>query len=127
MTAIVPALLACTTSWLWSPKPPAPAPQAAELTRLEFDVVEASNDKYRGSTAALSEPDLARWTTSPGIAPGDPVFRGDRKVGTVISVILSRQQGNLTVELVPELQTRVAVGDAVWVNLNPATERKNAK
>jgi hypothetical protein len=41
-------------------------------------------------------------------------------VGTVTRAVWDRVSGGLTVEFDPAPLTRIAVGDEVWVDLNPA-------
>jgi len=55
---------------------------------------------------------------------GDPVYRGNTAenrtlVGRITRVEWSRVSGSLEVEFDPEPFQRVAVGDEVWIDLNP--------
>lgn len=51
---------------------------------------------------------------------GDPVYRGDKKVGTITGLRWSRGHGSLEVEFDPEPKIRIEVGDVVWMKLGDA-------
>lgn len=53
------------------------------------------------------------------MARGDPVDRGDEKVGSMTNVTWLRPQDGMTVEFDPNPRTRVTVGDSLWLYLNP--------
>jgi hypothetical protein len=53
------------------------------------------------------------------VALGDPVYLDDQKVGTVSNVNWSRTSDGMTVEFDPEPLVRIAVGETVWLYLNP--------
>jgi hypothetical protein len=57
------------------------------------------------------------------VALGDPVFRktatGRTRVGHITRATWSRVGGSLEVEFDPEPFQRIAVGDEVWIDLNP--------
>jgi len=60
----------------------------------------------------------------PNVALGDGVFRTEAgkaaRVGTITRVLWDRVSGGLTVEFDPAPDVRVAVGEEVWIDLNPA-------
>ena len=60
----------------------------------------------------------------PNVALGDAVYRTDNgthtRVGRLTHVVWSRVTGSLELEFDPEPLQRVAVGDEVWIDLNPA-------
>jgi hypothetical protein len=63
-------------------------------------------------------------TVRPNVALGDGVYRTEgeasRRVGTITRAVWDRVSGGLTIEFDPEPLTRIAVGEEVWVDLNPA-------
>lgn len=54
---------------------------------------------------------------------GDSVYRtlgkSTKVVGTITQVLWDRVSGSLTVEFDPQPFERIAVGDEVWIDLNP--------
>jgi hypothetical protein len=66
-------------------------------------------------------------TVRPNVALRDPVYRTVNKTTTVIGKVTlvqwDRVSGSLTVEFDPEPLHRIAVGDEVWVDLNPAPSK----
>lgn len=91
--------------------------------RFWFEVVESFNAKYQGDTAGH----IGRGgglTLHPHVALGDPVYHrigaADKAIGSVTGVAWDRLRGSLTVEFRPHEDHRIAVGDEVWVDLNPA-------
>jgi len=98
----------------------APLPLAKAGSRFHFDVIESFDAKYEGDTPGHSGRSGGLSESRPQIALGDPVFRDTQKVGSVTRVEWVRVQGSLTIEFDPEPDIRIAVGDSVWVDLNPA-------
>ncbi len=97
----------------------------AHGTRFWFEVVEGFNAKYRGDTVGH----IGRGgglSLHPHVALGDPVYHrigdADRAIGSVTGVVWDRLRGSLTVEFRPHEDHRIAVGDEVWVDLNPAEQ-----
>ena len=97
----------------------------AHGTRFWFEVVESFNAKYQGDTAGH----IGRGgglSLHPHVALGDPVYHriadSDKAVGSVTGVVWDRLRGSLTVEFRPHEDHRMAVGDEVWVDLNPAEQ-----
>lgn len=93
-------------------------------TKFWFEVVESFNAKYQGDTPGH----IGRGggiTLHPHVALGDPVHHhrlgeGDHEIGIVTGVVWDRLKGSITVEFSPKENHRIAVGDQVWVDLNPA-------
>jgi hypothetical protein len=92
-------------------------------TPFYFEVIDSHDAKYQGDTPAHLGKD-GGLTVRPNVALGDPVYRTVNKATTVIGkvtlVLWDRVSGSLTVEFDPEPDHRIAVGDEVWVDLNPA-------
>lgn len=91
-------------------------------TAFRFEVIESHDAKYLGDTPAH----LGRnggLTVRPQVALGDPVYRktatGRRRIGHITRVVWNRVGGSLEVEFDPEPFQRIAVGDEVWIDLNP--------
>lgn len=91
-------------------------------TRFYFDVIQSHDERYAGDTPSHLGRD-GGLTSRPNVALGDPVHRRDGEkdtlVGHVTSVSWDRVSGSLTVEFDPVEKVRVAVGDEVWIDLNP--------
>lgn len=70
-------------------------------------------------------------TLHPHVALGDPVHRriGDegKAIGVVTNATWDRLEGSLMAEFLPREEHRIAVGDDVWVDLNPAPRTKEAE
>jgi len=123
------SLLAFTTLG-WRPCPSeavaadaqASLPLAAHGTPFYFEVIDSHDAKYQGDTPAHMGKD-GGLTVRPNVALGDAVYRTANKstviIGTVTLVLWDRVSGSLTVEFDPEPNHRIAVGDEVWVDLNP--------
>jgi len=97
-------------------------PLAAHGTPFYFEVIDSHDAKYQGDTPAHMGKD-GGLTVRPNVALGDAVYRTANKstviIGTVTLVLWDRVSGSLTVEFDPEPNHRIAVGDEVWVDLNP--------
>jgi len=98
-------------------------------TRFWFEVIESFNAKYQGDTAGH----IGRGgglSLQPHVALGDPVHHRiddvDRIVGSVTGLTWERLRGSLTVEFRNHEGHRIAVGDEVWVDLNPADQQPPA-
>ena len=98
-------------------------------TRFWCEVIESFNAKYQGDTPGH----IGRGgglTFHPHVALGDPVYHRvgdvDRAIGSVTGVLWERLRGSLTVEFRPHEDHRIAVGDEVWVDLNPADQKTPA-
>jgi len=101
----------------------------AHGTRFWFEVIESFNAKYEGDTPGH----IGRGgglSLHPHVALGDPVYHKigavDKAVGSVTGVVWERVRGSLTVEFRPHDEHRIAVGDDVWVDLNPADRQPSA-
>lgn len=93
-------------------------------TRFEFEVVESFDAKYLGDTPGHTGQAGGLGSTRPQVALGDAVYRGKESIGTVTGVVWSHARGSLTVEFDPKPYARIAVGEIVWVELNPAAAPK---
>ena len=97
--------------------PPAPPGMA-----FRFEVIESHDADYLGDTPAHLGKN-GGLTVRPQVALGDPVFRktatGRTRVGHITRATWSRVGGSLEVEFDPEPFQRIAVGDEVWIDLNP--------
>ena len=91
-------------------------------TPFFFEVIDSHDAKYPGDTPSHLGKD-GGLTVRPNVALRDPVYRTVNKVTTVIGRVTlvqwDRVSGSLTVEFDPEPLHRIAVGDEVWVDLNP--------
>jgi hypothetical protein len=90
-------------------------------------VIESHDAAYLGDTPGHMGRD-GGLKFRPNVALGDGVFRtdGDKttRIGVITRVLWDRVSGGLTVEFDPEPLTRIAVGEEVWVDLNPASAVK---
>ncbi|MDZ4684168.1 MAG: hypothetical protein SH850_03710 [Planctomycetaceae bacterium] len=123
------ALIAVLVAWqlkLWAQpsEGKAATPVAKAGTRFSFEVIESFDAKYEGDTPGHTGRAGGLENRRPNVALGDPVFRADQKLGTITSIVWSRVQGGLTIEFDPEPNARIAVGDVMWVDLNPASTVK---
>jgi len=98
-------------------------PLAPPGTPFAFEVIESHDADYLGDTPAHEGRD-GGLTVRPNVALGDAVYRnekqGPRIVGRITRVAWNRVSGSLDLEFDPVPLQRVAVGDVVWVDLNPA-------
>jgi hypothetical protein len=97
-------------------------PLAPHGTPFTFAVIESHDAEYLGDTPAHVGKD-GGLTTRPHVALGDAVYRTVKQqritVGRITRVVWNRVSGSLEVEFDPEPFQRVAVGDEVWIDLNP--------
>ncbi len=105
------------------------APHAPHGTPFHFQVIESHDADYLGDTPAHIGKD-GGLTVRPRVALGDAVYRTvgtDTKVVGVITLVKwDRVSGSLTVEFDPQPFERIAVGDEVWIDLNPAPKSARA-
>lgn len=101
----------------------------AHGTVFWFEVIESFNAKYEGDTPGH----IGRGgglSLHPHVALGDPVYHKigdiDKAIGTVTGVVWERLRSSLTIEFRPHQDHRIAVGDEVWVDLNPADQKPPA-
>jgi len=96
-----------------------PAPRGAKFF---FEVIESHDAKYPGDTPAHTGKD-GGLTVRPRVSLGDSVYRASETssqvVGTITQVTWDRVSGSLTVEFGPKAGAAIAVGDEVWIDLNP--------
>ena len=99
---------------------------APHETPFFFEVIDSHDAKYPGDTPSHLGKD-GGLTVRPNVALRDPVYRTVDKATTVIGKVTlvqwDRVSGSLTVEFDPEPLHRIAVGDEVWVDLNPVPSR----
>lgn len=110
-----------------------PLPRAPHGTPFTFDIIESLDAAYLGDTPSHVGRD-GGLEFRPNVALGDPVFRTEAtvaeadgearalRIGSVTRVVWERVSGSLTVEFDPEPFVRIAVGDEVFVDLNPAPQ-----
>jgi hypothetical protein len=105
------------------PPPPASA-------KFAFQVVESFDAKYLGDTPGHIGRGGGLEHGKPNVSLGDPVYRGDEKVGTITSLTWDRSKGSLEVEFDPVPMhlgpdgralgpLRIAIGDELWTRLGP--------
>lgn len=106
--------------------PEASLPLAPPGTPFHFEVIESRDAEYLGDTPAHVGKD-GGLTMRPHVALGDAVYRttGDERtiVGRITRVVWNRGGGSLEIEFDPAPLQRIAVGDEVWIDLNPAPPR----
>jgi hypothetical protein len=95
---------------------------AAQGTQFSFEVVESRDALYLGDTPSHLGRD-GGLTVRPNVALGDAVYKTvgteRTRVGRISRVAWNRVSGSLEVEFSPEPLLRIAVGDEVWIDLNP--------
>jgi hypothetical protein len=95
-------------------------------TPFRFEVIESLDASYLGDTPSHVGRD-GGLEFRPNVALGDPVYRSARgggdepplRVGRITRVVWERVSRSLTVEFDPEPLMRIAVGEEVWIDLNP--------
>lgn len=87
--------------------------------KFEFEIIESFDSKYAGDTPGHIGRHGELGDFRPSAALGDPVFRGEQKIGTVTNLLWSRGQGSLEIEFDPEPNIRIAVGDECWLKMGP--------
>lgn len=100
-----------------------PAPHTGRGTRFQFQVVESFDARYAGDTPGH----IGRGgglAASPHVALGDTVHhaapdQGAQPIGVVTGATWDRLRGSLTIEFRPRADERIAVGDAVWLEMAP--------
>ena len=107
----------------WAEDAQSRLPLAPHGTKFHFEVIESHDAVYLGDTPGHMGRD-GGLKVRPNVALGDGVYRTDgdttTRVGTITRAVWDRVSGGLTVEFDPEPLRRIAVGDEVWVDLNPA-------
>jgi hypothetical protein len=97
---------------------------AANLNRLDFEVVQSFDAKYEGDTPGHMGRAGGLQNRRPRAALGDPIYRGDEKVGQVTGLSWNRTNGSLDIEFDPIENVRVSVGDEVWMLLSGSAAEK---
>jgi hypothetical protein len=90
----------------------------ADSNRLQFEVVQSFDAKYEGDTPGHVGRAGGLQNRRLRAALGDAIYRGDQKVGTVTGLTWNRTNGSLDIEFDPVADTRVSVGDEVWMLLD---------
>lgn len=85
--------------------------------KFEFEIIESFDSKYAGDTPGHIGKHGELGDYRPNAALGDPVFRGEQKIGTVTNLLWSRGHGSLEIEFDPEPNIRIAVGDVCWLKM----------
>jgi hypothetical protein len=125
-TALLVVLGACAAVGL-ADDDAVPLDHAPPGTPFVFEVIESIDASYLGDTPSH----VGRsggLEHRPNVALGDPVYRvtahGEERrsvrVGRISRVVWERVSRSLTVEVDPDPLVRIAVGDEVWIDLNPA-------
>jgi len=126
-SAILAGGMAVVSMVAWQMAPSHAQQGAPASTRFEFPIIESFDAKYLGDTPGHS----GHGRLGPGrpdAALGDPVYRGDKRIGTVTGLTWDRSKESLQVEFDPEpfeldargqpvAPNRVVVGDTVWIAL----------
>ena len=102
------------------------APAAADPNRFEFEVVQSYDARYEGDSPGHMGKSGGLGDRRPHVALGDPVFRGQEKIGVITGLGWSRTHGSLEVEFHPVRETRICVGDVVWLALNQHSSENRA-
>jgi hypothetical protein len=104
-------------------------PEARVGTRFDFEVIESFDAAYLGDTPGHIGR-MGGLTIRPNVALGDGVYRtrGEvtERIGAITRVRWERASGGLTIEFDPVPVVRIAVGDVVWIDLNPAPQGSTA-
>jgi hypothetical protein len=128
VVAIVALGLALSANlFLAAQQPPADIRKAqpmASADRFEFEVVQSFQAKYEGDTPGHWGRNDGLGERRPQVALGDPVFRGDERIGQITELGWSRIHGSLEVEFNPIIGTRICVGDEVWLYLDARPVKK---
>lgn len=104
------------------------SPANRDSRKFVFAIVESFDAKYLGDTAGHVGRGGGLGESKPGVALGDPVFRGEERIGRISSVVWDRSKGSLEIEIDPESMRvdpsghvtgplRIAIGDEVWTPL----------
>jgi hypothetical protein len=109
--------LGAASAWAWQRSSDAQAP-GADRSRFSFVVVESFDAQYLGDTPGHIGRGGSLGKARPRVSLGDPVFRGDTRVGKVSRVTWDKPKESLQIEFDPEPLQRVSVGDEVWVGLD---------
>lgn len=90
-------------------------------TRFQFEVVESFDARYAGDTPGH----VGRGgglVGRPHVAIGDAVYHvahdSPQPIGVVTGATWDRLRGSLTVEFRPTRDSRIAVGDEVWLKMS---------
>lgn len=124
-------VLASLPAWQFASTAQQPA---AARNRFDFQVVESFDAKYLGDSPGHTGRG-GKLIGKPEVALGDPVYRGDTKIGKVTGLIWDRTRESLEVEFDPEpyeadaagrpvRALRISVGDDVWIPLHHPEDAK---
>lgn len=121
--AMVPLVVAQDIPNANAPKKITTAPARQIVSgHFEFEIVESYDAKYLGDTPGHIGRHGELGDFRPHAALGDPVYRGDEKVGHVTGLKWSKGAGSLEIEVNPEPFVHICVGDVMWLKLGD--ERK---
>jgi hypothetical protein len=123
--------LAILTGWQLMSSAQQPATEkrnaTADSNRLQFEVVQSFDAKYEGDTPGHVGRAGGLQNRRLRAALGDSIYRGDQKVGTVTGLTWNRTNGSLDIEFDPVAETRVSVGDEVWMLLDGSVPANSAR
>ena len=120
-------ILILLSGWQLSGQQPAAekAKSKADSNRLEFEVVQSFDAKYEGDTPGHVGRAGGLQSRKLKAALGDTIYRGEHKVGTVTGLTWNRTNGSLDIEFDPAEDTRISVGDEVWMLLDGSAVKSN--
>lgn len=118
------ATLVLFVGWQLAIRVPTEAEEGAVVAqdggeKFVFQVFESFDAKYAGDTPGHIGKGGGLGKVTPHVSLGDPVFRGEERIGSVTTVIWDRGRDSLTIEFDPEPKVRVSVGDTAWVKFHP--------
>jgi hypothetical protein len=123
--------LAIFTGWQLIGSAQQPATEKGKTTadsnRLAFEVVHSFDAKYEGDTPGHMGRAGGLQNRRLRAALGDSIYRGDQSVGTVTGLTWNRTNGSLDIEFDPAENTRISVGDEVWMLLDGSAAAKGAR
>lgn len=115
----IAGLAAVALGSLWSSaQQPATKGRGDTSPRLTFEVVKSFDAKYAGDTPGHIGRTGGLFDSGLKVALGDPVYRGEQKVGQITELTWNRANGSLDVEFDPSENIRVNVGDEVWIDID---------
>lgn len=103
-----------------------PDGRAAATGRFEFEIIESFDAQYLGDTPGHVGKNGGLHDRRPDAALGDPVYRGETKVGAISRLTWDRDKGSLEVEIDPEPLQRIGVGEVVWIRLDSSEKAPDA-
>jgi hypothetical protein len=95
----------------------------ASPNRLDFEIISSFDGKYLGDTPGHMGRVGALGNRRPHLALGDKIYRGEEPIGLITSLEWNRTNSSLDVEFDPLPNTRISVGDPVWVAIESPQQR----